>query len=249
MEIIKNPINSLPSYEKWMDFLNQQNPSRVNFEPYSLRFAAFRNEATFISDQTENKIRFFQDFQKNIYPIHLSQTSRNISDGQAQTILKDDYLSSNLQLNPDNEVIRSFTIATESHKQRFIGWKQKQRIFMRLNEKYFQSFKKSIDLPNHAGSAIFIENAKGKTELQIEDKQRGTNLLPIDEDVLRQIQNDSGMGFDIDPQSGQIIFHLPRLTCTLEPARIQSVDENKIWNAITGTNRLNPFIFPIFITS
>lgn len=250
-----NPIDHLPSYSQWMSFLQEQKPAQVTIRPKKINERTSSVNAAYRTPKgVRNTLEFYnQDPDRSSIDMRVSVLRQNYSDPSDpnevtinQTIYSH-YLDSILTISKPTDNVDHIVVSSTSYFSSKREWVDNQEVFMLLNEGYLARLKKEGVLPVDAECRVWINRGGNDVSVTIGKKTKGRyKTLPLTEEVLRRIYRDVNLEFDT--QQGLTTGNIGNYAFSQTHTRVTSLDPDRIWNALTGSDEQAPFIFPVKVT-
>jgi len=232
-----------PSFDKWATFIQQHDQRQLSKQEQlgkSLKYITPEGVA--------NTIVFYNPYDsfqsKDLRPFVITQKYINPQGKfEIEVNLYNDNLSNKLDITPSIDYLTRIAVTSESC---FSGdeWNNTQEVFMALNEGYLNQLKTEKLAPNNAKGRVWIRRAKHEIVATIEGLLGQPNL-PLADDTLRRICQDSGFEFEFDAIAKVTRGTIDGISFNLHYARDSALSQDNTWRALTGSNSKNPFIFPV----
>lgn len=244
LEIGRKISSSLPSYERWHNFL-QSTPGGVSGH----QSGDFSWHPSFTAPNgVTSDVDFYNsgDYKHPAWkPSIIGQKYSNWKLGYKVStnlnILNGGYLSVDLRFEQKLTPVSVVTIRSE---QRLLhpaeDFTSRQEIVIMLSEEYRKRLIKDGKILGDSKNTIRITEVNGVRSINIETINGLNGLTELDEEKLREIQGE--IQFDFEMKDGKTSGRFGDKSFTVAHADPLSLDPESIWNSLTGKS---PFIFPV----
>jgi hypothetical protein len=178
-----NPTKLFPSFREWFKLVNTQEPKqRVIDRPEHVILKYITSKGV------TNSIEFYDkghnlSLSANYLPSRLSQTYMNKEKKfQIEVNLNDEYLSNQLNITPNTNLLTHVTISSESYLSS--EHNDRQGVFMALDEAYLGQLKTEKLILADSRSRVWIRTTN-ESEIKATIEGQGNDELPFNQRVSK----------------------------------------------------------------